>query len=475
MATCVNEKDFSGFEALLSEWKGAYVCAVHSYVAIKTAEGPRLLCGRVYLLRSRFGIDETLFRCETDHVVAARFVSPPPSYDHDALIEQAKAGKMDGHDGAIVLGTENNNPLRAYFAPIHRDLHRDLLIPLASREPSLTVIGQPKSSLLQAVGDAQQITWELKAAKEPFDSLQELLAVCGLPALDQPSSATTLEIIAGTPAMISEKSVINDEEALIECQVAETLDVRKLRIGYRVLSKSMRVRRGSASGGIIEWRKENDFKVGTHRVQMGGDALIQVFLSYNGISLHQWWIADQKRLLNPRHAIHKVSDQSMELLRGMLFKPEGDKARVFENAISTLLFLLGFSVANYGRIPKLQDGPDVVMVTPFGHVAVVECTIGLLDKNDKLAKLVQRTKLIREALAEAGHNHLEVQPAIVTPLSREEVAAGLATAGDHGIAVICKEDIERALVQVSYWPNPDQVFQDTKRLIPARPSQDLDQ
>jgi len=46
----------------------------------------------------------------------------------------------------------------------------------------------------------------------------------------------------------------------------------------------------------------------------------------------------------------------------MLLTPETDKPYAFEGAVSTLLGLLGFSVANYGRIPKLQKGPMVTTV-----------------------------------------------------------------------------------------------------------------
>ena len=80
----------------------------------------------------------------------------------------------------------------------------------------------------------------------------------------------------------------------------------------------------------------------------------------------------------------------------MFLKPDTDKPYAFESAVSTLLTLLGFSVANYGRIPKLQKGPDIIAVTPSGHVGIIECTIGLINENDKLAKLVQRTTLIKD-------------------------------------------------------------------------------
>ncbi len=101
----------------------------------------------------------------------------------------------------------------------------------------------------------------------------------------------------------------------------------------------------------------------------------------------------------------------------MLLKPDTDKPYAFESAVSTLLTLLGFSVSNYGRIPKLQKGPDIIAVTPSGHVGIIECTIGLINENDKLAKLVQRTTLIKEKLTDARYGHLQLQSTIVTPLS----------------------------------------------------------
>jgi len=122
---------------------------------------------------------------------------------------------------------------------------------------------------------------------------------------------------------------------------------------------------------------------------------------------------------------------------------------------------------NYGRIPKLQKGPDIIAVTPAGNIGVIECTVGLLDENDKLAKVVQRTKLIKEKLTAAGYGHLQIQSAIITPLSRDEVAANLDTAGKHNIAVICKEDIEGLLTQVGLPPNPEKQFQDAKGLVPG--------
>jgi hypothetical protein len=83
--------------------------------------------------------------------------------------------------------------------------------------------------------------------------------------------------------------------------------------------------------------------------------------------------------------------------------------------------------------------------------------------------------LIKDKLADAGYGYLQLQSAIVTPLSRDEVAVDLETAGEHRIAVICKEDIEGMLRQVVFPPNADRMFQEVKRLVPSSQSSSFQQ
>ena len=455
------ERDFDSFGTLLSAWKGAYVCAVHSYVGVKTAEGTRLLYGRVLLEPSLAGINETPFVFATEHIVAGRFVKSV-AVDVTDLIGKAKAGKMDGRDDVVSLAAETSGSFSAYFAPIYHPFISD-----GPRLPSLLIRGMAKHNLLVTSGDSRQLDWEMRAADVPFDTLDELLEHCELPTLAKFGDSTTLEIVARSPGAIGAVSTIDGDEAVIECRIARALDVSKLRLGYRILQKDQQTVRSSITGDTFQWRDETDLKIASHRISVGKAALLQAFLSYERISLHHWWVTDPKKHLNPRHAIHQVFDQDLELLRRMLLTPETDKQYAFEGAVSTLLCLLGFSAANYGRIPKLQKGPDIIVITPLGHVGIIECTVGLLNENDKLAKLLQRTKLIKAKLADAGYGYLQLQPAIVTPLSRDEVAVDFATAGEHGIAVICKEDIEGMLRQVVLPPNADRMFQEAKRLIPS--------
>jgi len=454
------EQYFSNFETLLALWAGAYQCAVVSYVGLKTSQGQRLLFGRVLLEPTRVGVSDTTFSFETEHVVAARFISGATPTDIKSFLAKARNGEILTVDGTTNLSIQADGNLSTNFSPIHHPFVSE-----GPRLPSLRVSGTSKHNLIVSVADSRSLDWELKAAEIPFDNLDELLGQCNLPTQVQTGDSTILEIVAKSPVMITVASTITGSEAVIECHLADALDVGKLRLGFKVFHKGS-VDRKSVSGSAFDWRQEGDIEVGTYKISVGDASLLQAFVSYAGVSHHQWWVTDPQKRLNPRHAVHQVFDEDLELLRRMLLKPETDKPYVFENAVATLLYLLGFSVSNYGRIPKLQKGPDIIAISPAGHVGVVECTVGLLDENDKLAKLVQRSMLIRKQLDHVGYGFLQLQAVIVTPLSREEVAANLETAGKHEIAVVCREELEEMLKQVSLPLNTDKIFQDSKGLIP---------
>ncbi len=67
----------------------------------------------------------------------------------------------------------------------------------------------------------------------------------------------------------------------------------------------------------------------------------------------------------------------------------------------------------------------------------------------------------------SGYGHLRIQSVIVTPLPKEAVSADLEKAGKHGVAVICKENLENLLKQVTLFPNAEKLFEDAIQLIPG--------
>jgi hypothetical protein len=453
------------FSRLTSKWRGAHICAVHSYVGLKSPEGARLLLyGRSVFEVSRSSIDENPFSFETDHFFAHRLVAPVSEDGVAAALEKARTGHF-GEFVDLIPEANSSQPFSPYFSVSYHPLTAKLFIRGAQRHYINTTAGFP-----------DYLEWEMKTADTPFDTLDELLIFCGLPGWnDLANDNTRLELVVNAPGKIDGRSKIIDGKGVVRCRVARGLDSKKFKFGCRVFQRNREILRPSASGADFEWSDDEDFRVGEYLFPTGDAPVLEAYLSYDGTPLDQLSVADPKQHLNPRHAIHQLFDPSLERLRQMLFSPEKDKSQmshVFEGAVSALFSLLGFSVSNYGRFRKLQDGPDIIATTLSGNVAIVECTLGLLDQNDKIAKLVQRAQQAREKLANAGYAATEIQPAIVTLCRRNEVAANMDVARDHGIAVICRENLEDLLNQVSLPPDAEQLYSELEKLVPES-KQDL--
>jgi hypothetical protein len=189
-------------------------------------------------------------------------------------------------------------------------------------------------------------------------------------------------------------------------------------------------------------------------------------LSYDSIVIDEHLIIDETQQPNLRHEVHRAFDSGYNNLRESLVGAETERGNTFEFAVSALLTLLGLSVTHYGSLKRLQDGPDIIAITPSGCVGIIECTVGLIDQKGKIAKLVRRKQLVEARLAKTGGNVVQLQAVIFTPLPRDEVKADLSMAGANNIAVICKEDIEQFLDRIPFSDDADAVFSKIRTLIP---------
>lgn len=451
------QKDIVDFEKLVAHWIEAYKWKVCTYIAIKTTDGAHLLFGRIILEPSIANQSKFLF--ESEHLIAGHEIISLSQDSVRTTINDIKGGKLTTKDNSFNLMKDTQGYFSYHFFPIHHPL-----LPYGPRLPSIRSWGQRKHDLLIKVGDSNLLDWELKASDMPFDSLDDLLGHLGLPSLLQMGDLTTLELAARSPGAILDTSIIEAGQASVNCQVASNINQKKIKVGYKIYSKD-KIERAIVQGDNIEWHADNDFQVGIVGIDVGEAPHLQAFLSYGGIALHQWWISDPSKHLNPRYAIHQTFDENMELIKDFL--SERKESRNLESGLAMLLNILGFSVSHYGHIPKIQQGPDLVITTPRGDIGVIECTTGLLNEKHKLAKLVQRTKLIKERLESSGYGYLSIQPIIVSSLTKNEVGADLEEAGKHGIAVVCKENLENLLNQVNLLPNPDRLFEEARRLIPS--------
>lgn len=456
------QQALQGFQEMLECWWDAYRVAELSYVAINTSEGKRLLAGRIGLFSTAAELSTLYTNAETEHLCASRIVEPIDGTKLRSIMKALEQGAFPTKRGHVpLLFDEASHPIDAFFSRF-----RHPVIEAVPRLPSLIVYGAPKHELVGRVIDRNELDWELRGAKFAFDGLDELLMSCGFPTYDQMNERTTLEAIMVSPAIILDTSAIKGETANVEFRLAKGLDCKKIGLGLKTVRKNSPPKRLEVDCSAISWREAGDFKVGSCGIAVGECLVVRGFLEYDGSALHQWWISDPSKQLNSRRAMHSVFDPDLKALADMLLFPKKDQAHDFEAAVSVLLFILGFSTASTGGASKLKDGPDSLAVSPGGNVAVIECTLGILDKGDKLSKLIQRTEALRKRMVESNQGFIQIQSVVVSPLERTELAADLETAAKNGIAVVCKDELKSLLEMTQFPVDSEQIFEYAKRLIP---------
>lgn len=459
----IHSKDINKFKELLRKWINIYKWQEISYIAINTLEGPILVSGRILFDTSKTA---SPFKFESEHIVAGREVLEVSTEEIQEIVESAIAGKLSIYEYSIPLAPEDTRRYSFYFDPSYHPP-----IQFGPRFPSLQIQGEQRHRLISKIGNTALLDWELQAADTPFYNLDELLTNIGLPGLLQLGDSTRLEVVVRWPGMIVHTSTIEKGNGWIQCQAASGIDVKEMKLGYKILLPTS-IERGHLLGDDIKWEKDGDFQIGTANIEVGDAPLIQVFLSYKGELLHSWWVSDPQKHLNLRYAIYETFDDGAKLLNQFLLEPKRDSEQ-FEIGFSILLNLLGFSTSHHGLIPKLQEGPDILAITPGGKIAIVECTTGLLDEKDKLAKLVQRTTLIRDKLKVSGYGHILIQPVIVTALTRDNVSAHIEEANKHKIVIVCREDIDALLKQIALPPDADVLYQQAVQTISGSDQESL--
>lgn len=454
--------DLTTFEGIIAPWKSAYRCADCACLTIKVGDESPMVIGRILLYTASPAVDPS-FTLNTKSISARRALITLDDGAIDPVIASAA-------EGTIVIGEETFALKQdgQYLGTVLFPLNHPEVSP-GMRIPALRVFGVQKGSLLQARSfkAVEHLDWELKASDQPFATFDELLATLGLPPLLNMGDFTALDIAAGVPATISDSSHIKQGHANVVCRLAHGLDTAKVKFGYKVQRAGVIVR-SMRKGEHFNWLNGKDYQEGSIRIDVGETPALQAFLSYEDTALHQSVILDPDKRLNARHAAYEVFDQELRIFKTYVNGQGADPARDFEKGISFLASLLGFSILPLNVVPqKLSDAPDLIVSTPAGHIAVIECTIGHLNHDNKLSKLVRRTTQLKDKLRGAGFGHLLVQPVIVSLLTKAELQADLEDAGKHRIAVITKEGLQPLVEEATLFPNPEEVFNRLARNIPG--------
>lgn len=335
-------------------------------------------------------------------------------------------------------------------------------------QASLAILSISSDEFKQA-DQFRLIDWELRAATEPYDGLQDLALDLGLGSV-QNSRETAVEIIASNVMVLHTDSTVQGDIAHMRVKLAAKLNPALVSVGFKEFKDRRLIKRSHIAGISFDWKEEEGFLVGNASFNVSGAAALQCFCTYAGKFQHLFWFADPSTAQNTKRVAYEIIDPRLTNLRQYIRKDDfkGSDARNVEAYVSWLLWMLGFSTAHFGQVQNSQDAVDIVATTPFGHFVLVECTTGLLKPDNKIPKLFERAQVLRTKLEASDNRHLKVLTVMVTTKGRDEVAAELEQAERHGILVHTKEDLERACDDTLILQDADKLFDRALEVVAAR-------
>lgn len=447
-----SEQQLSAYFEAIGGWKAAYRAARLHVMCVRTGQALELVSGRIVLDFGDTTPTKAPFR-------AGKVEAHQVLLNEAGLELQEVTRALASPDGFLVTGIgcirlPSTEHVGIYVAPPTL-LHPDGLSG-GNRLAVLSIGGGYIVDLLpQPDSD-----WLLKAADTPYDSVHELCIDYGLGTLR--GDRALLEVVAPTAVQVLAESAVSGTDAYLGLLMASSLDRTQAKLGYRVVHQGRVVQRGVVRGAEMSWSDRGLTAAGTATIEVATGAVVQCIASYADEAQHVQWRADPATFLNPRAAILSLVDPSNALIQAYL-RPEvplrGKAADDFEEAVSWLLWALGFAVASFGTNAKTRETFDLVATTPGGDFLVVECTLGLLRSEGKLSKLAARTARVRDSLAVSNMKHLRVLPVIVTAMTGSEVAADAGAATDLGVLVITREDLDDVQNELIRFPNADSLFE----------------
>jgi hypothetical protein len=251
--------------------------------------------------------------------------------------------------------------------------------------------------------------------------------------------------------------------------VAKRLDRHRVQLGYRIYTPGAPTIRGVASANEIKWAEDAEFDRGRVSLEIPLASALNCTVSYDGIAQGHYWFSDPNRLPNPRRAAYEAFDPKLAQLSSIIVNAQGRgaEARDLESAVAWLLWMLGFSPVHLNT-RQMRDSTDLIVATPQGHLAIIECTTGLLKAESKLSILHERTEAVRRRLADANSAHVHLLPVIVTSKTKPEITPDLEAAEKLGILVMTRENLEAAIAQrtISHL-NADQIYAEAEQIVSA--------
>lgn len=425
-----------------------YLDEPFSYVAV-LKDGHWVMVQGNVLLRTDVPESPPL-RFKSQNVIAGRHTLRSLGKTIKSLIDEALTGEITVPEGKLSFPKGSNGMSHAMnYDPLHAAglNHR-------ARYNVLRIWGDHRSNYFSP----PLIDWELRASATPYDTLGELGTSFGA---FLNGDMIGLEIVGLNVAAIDMSSEISAPSSTIRIRIANGLDPKAAAFGFRIIQRGDVLARGMVTGDAMDWVEEERFLEGSFKIDTPSTAVVHGIVSYAGLAQNFYWMADPSTYQNPRRAVYEAVDPKLAILNEILEKAgeRGFGARELETAVGSLLWMIGFSINHLGGTARLQEAADLLVTTPSGNIALIECTTAHLKPDTKLPLLASRVLAVRKNLDATFNRHVDVLGIVVTSLSRADVDAEIERAHKLGVSVVTREDLYTLIERSLLLNDPDEIFQ----------------
>jgi len=294
----------------------------------------------------------------------------------------------------------------------------------------------------------------LRSSQPPFDGLADAASWLGLVAPGTSANPPSIGIRVGPPVdLIFDRCKLVDDRLLLTLHAHPKFDIANLGLAIRSVPGSGLDARKQVSSEIRWSRVRNGRREGTAQIDLERADNVLAMLMIGSSTVRRQWFLDPAKARNNRLLAIQHFDKDLRMVRNAVL--ESSDSSKFEKGVAALLFLLGFN-------PSVQletDSPDLIVTTPGGRLAIVECTTRIADFASKVGKLVDRRGALSRSLDASGHPAL-VSAVLICRLPRDQIAVYADEVRAHNTILVTGEDLAAGFDRVRFPNDPDRILEE---------------
>ncbi len=307
----------------------------------------------------------------------------------------------------------------------------------------------------------------LRASLPPFDGLSDAAAWLGLRVPGTNSSPPSIDIRVGPPVdLIPDLCSLSKDMFKLTLHAHPKFDVSQVGLAVRAVPGYALETRKQVSSEIKWSRVKNGRKEGVAEINLQDADNALAMLMIGNSTVRRQWFLDPTKARNSRLLAVQHFDKDLKMIRHAVL--DINDSVKFEEGVAALLFLLGFNPC----VQIENDSPDIIVTTPSGRLAIVECTMRIADFSLKIGKIVDRRGTLIKSLANSKH-HLPVLAVLVCRLPKDQIAAHPDYVRSHNILVITGDDLKAIFDRVRFVNDPDSIYNDALATINSNSNPNL--